>query len=237
MYLVGAYFGYCYHAIAGFPPVKPLDPASGTFLFLAIFFILIPSAQKITLGKILTFEGKVKEVKEEIKDFKSETRLAISTFANLAAVATATSNQSITVNLPSSSDAKEAEAELEEAIGNPAEKNSTEKQEYERATEPLTVALQLVSLRISIEKELRRIMGKRTALDDPHAIKQSLLSVRTLMNQFLEKYPKYSGMQSAFNYVIKVCNAVTHAQEVPADTAYEALDMGTKIVNELKSVP
>lgn len=58
----------------GFPPKNDLGTTSGALLVLSLFFILLPVAKKISLGKLLTFEREIEKVKSEVTEFKGETR-------------------------------------------------------------------------------------------------------------------------------------------------------------------
>jgi uncharacterized protein YoxC len=45
---------------------------------LFIFFLLLPQAKKLKLGKLIEYEAKIDEVKKEVQEFKEETRQILS---------------------------------------------------------------------------------------------------------------------------------------------------------------
>ena len=93
----------------------------------------------------------------------------------------------------------------------------------------------LARLRMDLETELRRILGKRMVVDDPVAMQGKFRSATSLFRQLVQVVPRYTHMEGSFKYVLKVCNAALHGQRVPDDIAYEALDMGVLMLKELES--
>jgi hypothetical protein len=65
-------------------------------------------------------------------------------------------------------------------------------------------------------------------------MKGKYLSIRSLFREFTELYPQYIGMHSSFDYVLKICNAAVHGQKISQDYAHEAMQMGFKMLDELK---
>lgn len=89
---------------------------------------------------------------------------------------------------------------------------------------------------MDLERKLREILGKRTVTSDPSNMKGGFLSARQLFREFVERYPKYKGMHSSFDYILKVCNAAIHGQQVLDGHGIEALYMGLKMLAELDSI-
>ncbi|AGP82017.1 hypothetical protein I533_10235 [Alteromonas mediterranea MED64] len=58
----------------GFPPEKVLNPSAITLLVFSAFFVLLPIAKRMSIGKLLTYEKEVEKVKNEVGEFKAETR-------------------------------------------------------------------------------------------------------------------------------------------------------------------
>lgn len=234
--LLSAYFFFVFHYLAGMPPTASLTPTTTTYLFLAIFFLLVPSAKKIKLGKIFEYEAKIDEIRSEVKEFKDETRQFLSLQNNLINTVSNTINQSINISLPGLKEANEANQELQETISpSIAQENIEDRISELLSEEDNDQIFALVKLRIRIEQELRKIMGKRLEAD-PIRKKHKFLSVRSLFRSFIVEYPKYQGMYSSFDYILIVCNAGAHGQKVPERQAHEALSMGIKMLEQLKEI-
>lgn len=235
--IIAGYFLYLFHSMAGFPPLKELTPTSITYLILFIFFLILPSAKKLKLGKLLEYEAKVEEVKKDVKEFKDETRLILSLQNTLINTVSNTLNQSININIPGLSEIREAKEELNETIEGP-EETETIKNEVEEflASEGSDLNFALAKLRMEIERELRIILGKRTTTADPFSLQGKFLSARSLFREFVRRYPKYEGMNKSFDYMLKICNAAIHGQNISEEHAHEALYMGLRMLDEFRKL-
>lgn len=89
---------------------------------------------------------------------------------------------------------------------------------------------------MEIERELRTILGKRTTTTDPFFMQGKFLSTRSLFREFIKRFPKYEGMNKSFDYILKICNAVIHGQNISQGHAHEALYMDLRMLDELKKV-
>ena len=234
---IAAYFFYVFHSIVGFPPVKELNPSSTTYLIVSIFFFLLPLAKKLKLGKLLDYEAKVNEIKNEVKEFKEETRQILSMQNTLINTVSNTINQNVNITLPGQSEIEEAKEELDSTIKEPTPNDKLEEEiDNFLASEGSDLNFALAKLRMDIEKELRRILAKRLDTDDPTKMKGKFLSARSLFREFIKQFPQYSGMYSSFDYILKICNAAIHGQNISQGHAHEALQMGFKMLDELKKV-
>ena len=232
---IAAYFFYVFHSIVGFPPEQELNSSSTTYLIVSIFFFLLPLAKKLKLGKLLEYEAKVNEIKSEVKEFKDETRQMLSMQNTLINTVSNTISQNINITLPGYGEIEEAKEELDSTIKDPTPKEELESEiENLLATEGSDLNFALAKLRINIEKELRRILIKRLDTDDPTKMKGKFMSVRSLFREFTKIFPQYSGMYSSFDYILKICNAAIHGQNISQGHAHEALQMGFKMLDELK---
>jgi hypothetical protein len=235
--LLSLYFFIVFHTMVGFLPKADITSTSLTYLILFIFFLLIPVAQKLTIGQLLTFESKIKEVKSEVGEFKNETRELISLQNSLINTVTNTVNNNINISLPGLSEAKDARQELEETITRKLELDTIEEKVQDfLESEGQDFNFALARLRMEIERQLRKIMGKRLKTDDPVNMKGPYFSARSLFKQFIQKYSNYQGMYGSFDYILKVCNAAIHGQMIPQSHAYEALSMGLKMLEELNDI-
>ena len=94
----------------------------------------------------------------------------------------------------------------------------------------------LAKLRMEMERKLRQILRRRTETEDPLRMRGRFLSARSLFREFARKYPKYERLYKSFDFVLKICNAAIHGQEISPGLAHEALYMGLRILDELKGV-
>jgi uncharacterized protein YoxC len=235
--IIAAYFFYAFHLTVGFPPEGELNSSSLTYLAISIFFFLLPLAKKLKLGKLLEYEAKVSEMQNEVKEFKEETRQILSMQNALINTVSNTISQNINITLPGYGEIEEAKEELDSTIEEPApqEQLEVEIEEY-LASEGSDPNFALAKLRIDIEKELRRILVRRLDTKDPTKTKGRFLSNRSLFREFTKLYPQYSGMNSSFDYILKICNAAVHGQNISQRHAHEALQMGFKMLDEFKKV-
>ena len=235
--LLAIYFFVIFHLRVGFPPNKDPDTTALIYLAISIFFVLIPLARKINIAKFVEYEAKVQEIKADVKEFKDDTRQLISIYNNLTNTISSTVNHSIIVNLPGRDELEAAREDLEEVIQERVEHSTIEEEvsKYLALGENDT-NFALARLRMDIERELRRILGKRLTTDAPFDMKGNFLSARSLFRELTIRTPKYKSMRSSFDYILKICNAAIHGQSVPEGHAHEALHMGMRILDELRTV-
>jgi hypothetical protein len=238
---LAAYFFIAFIMANGFPPRKPLDATSTSYLVLFVFFLLLPSARKLKLGKILEYEAKVREIKEGIDQFKAETRELISIqngFISSFNVAIR-QNQAVNNNFYlDPGEYKRAQEQITSTVGEGAGKDKlnaeTERLFAEAGSDPNYA---LAILRMQLEKELRRTLGKQGApLDVNQASTVKSLSARSLFSLFTEKYPKYRAIEESFAYVMQICNAGIHGRSISDDDTQAALEMGIRILDALKKI-
>ena len=229
------YFIFIFHRLVGFPPDDNLTTTSTLYLALSLFFFLLPFAQKLKIGSMLEYESKIEDIKT--KEFKDETRQLVQLQNNLINTVSNSLSQNINISVPGLREAQEAKEELDETIPESLEPETIEKRiEAYIAAEGLDLTFALAKLRIDIEKELRRILGMRIETQDPLKMKRGFLSAGPLFRKFIAKYPKYEGMGSSFDYILKICNAAVHGQIISEGHSHEALHMGFRMLNELKKI-
>ncbi|OEE74262.1 hypothetical protein [Vibrio genomosp. F6] len=228
--------GICFVALAflaiGFPPGSDISSTAVTLLIFAIFFLCLPLAKKISIGKLLTFEKEVKEVKAEVKDFKSETREFLGVYSNMITAISNTVNNQVTVNLPSSADAEAAKDELKDTKSNEDSVLS-----YINSADG-DYNFALARMRMEIESKLREIydsLPMQYSITPDLSINHSRpLSLRQLFRRIVEQYPKYSNLGKSLDYVTKICNAAIHGHIVDENHGHEAIYLGLAIMSELK---
>lgn len=234
--LVAFYFLIVFHLHAGFVPIAPLTVTSAIYLLLFLIFLVLPFAQRLKVGRLIDFEARVERTRAEIKEVRTETRDLISTVSAMVNAISATINQSVVVNLPGSKEAQEAREEMSNVLSHSSEPPTKEKEIYEYfGAGEFDVHYALARLRMDIERELRRILGKRLITDDPSRMRGKFLTARSLFQRLVTTAPRYKNMQSSFDYILNYCNAAIHGQRIPPGPAYEAIDMGLDLLRELEN--
>lgn len=236
-YLLAAYFLYAFCVLIGVPPSKPLDGTSGSYLALALFLFMLPEAKKLKFGQLFEYEARVKEIKEEVKHFKDETRSTLAAYTTLVSAISNTVSQTINVNLPGRNEATQAKEDLDTTLKTKAGKSEIEEEiEQFLASEGNDLNYALAKLRMQLERELRRILDKHPKVSLTPSESTKFLSARSLFLQFVRQFPSYEGIEGSFDYVLKICNAAIHGQYIPESYAHEALSMGFRMLAELKSI-
>ncbi len=220
-----------------FPLKNNIGSTSLSLFLFSVFFLLLPIAKKISLGKLFTFEREIDKVKNEVTDFKHETREFLNIYSSMITAISNTVNQTVNVNLPGQAETKEVKEELESTLSSKSEPATIEGEinnYINQSSNDLNYAL--ARLRMDIERVLREILGKRIATPDPNAMKGKFLSARQLFREFINQYPQYKGMGNSFDYILKVCNAAIHGQKIVDGHGHEALYMGIKMLKEFESI-
>ena len=235
--LIAFYFLWAFHLQVGFPPTISLTPTGATYLSLFIFFLVLPFAKRLKLGKLFEFEAKVEEVREEVKEVRNETRQLVSTASLMANAISTTMSQNVFVGVPSSEDRRRAKEELSTVLDQPTDPSRQDLAmlDYFGTSEP-DVHYALARLRMDLERELRRILGKHLITDEPSRMRDKYLSARSLFRRLTSTMPRYKNMQSSFDYLIQVCNAAIHGQRILEDVAHDAMNVGFRILRELQNV-
>lgn len=233
-WVLSAYFFVVFHVNLGFPPESGLHEGDLIYLGLFIFFFLIPIAHSVRLGSFLEYTAKVAEMKQDVKEFKEEIRNTVTVQSSLLSSVSQSVNHSVNVTLPSLSTAHEADEKLARTIHSASgqESRDAEMEYIEQVGGDINLAL--MRLRKELEVELRRILNVTTSFVVPRTKK--FYSIGTLWNMFLAGNKDLKGIESAFFYVLDICNAAAHGQEVPEEHAEEALAMGLKIRDRLKHI-
>jgi hypothetical protein len=236
-YVGAAYFLYAFCHVIGIPPNKPIDASSGSYLALVLFLFMLPEAKKLKVGQLFEYEAKVKEIKQEVREFKEETRSSLTAYTSLVSAISNTVSQTINVHLPGQEAVNQAREDLEQALTKRAAAEPVEDEVeafLNAAGGDLPYAL--AKLRMQLERELRRILKKRTVALSPISENMKFMSTRSLFNQFIDQVPVYERIRKSFDYVLKVCNAAIHGQIVPEGHAHEALSMGVQMLSELSHI-
>ncbi len=232
-WVLAAYFFIIPHLLWGWPP-EWAAPAAFP-IALSIFLFLLPFAKSISLGSWFSFEAKIDRIKDDVSAFKAETRNILAMQSSMITSVSQNVAQHTTFNLPSLSDAYTAERRIEESSPTvvPTKNADGNFSEY-IAQSLLDPNLALAKLRMELEIEFRRILGKRTQLGAKTDVK--FMSLRSLWQEFFKCFEEKRYLLEALHYVNDICNAAIHGQRVPSEHAVEALSMGFRIVEELRDI-
>lgn len=242
-WLAAAYFFIALHIISGIPPKNIIDDGVFIYIILFAFFLLLPFAQTLEIGTFFKYSAKINEIKSEVKDFKEETRSLISLQNSMITNISHSVNHNVTVTVPSLTQGRAAEEQLDNLerdnasnIDTLIEKENTILNYIAGASGDVNIAL--MKLRRELEIDLRRLLEKELSFptQDPLGYRPRLLTLRSLWKMFLERYPDERSLEKAFIYAVDVCNAAAHGQDVPPEVAEEALSLGLRVLDQIKSI-
>ena len=236
--LIATYFIWAFHIHVGFPPTKPLTYTATIYLVLFTFFLVIPLAQRLKLGKLIEFDAKIEQVRADVRDVRTETRELISTVSVATNAISASMKQNVTVNIPRLEDLRAEKEQFSAAFAQSPDLTGEERDilEYMSADESDKQYV-LARLRMDLERELRRILDEQPASDDRSRMRGKFLSARSLFQRLVSAIPRYKHMQGSFDYIVEICNAAIHGQQIPDNIAHEAIDMGFRMLKELGKEP
>ncbi len=231
--LLSAIFFWSFFSRAGCPPVAIITSDEWRFLFVAIFFLLIPFVSKIKLGKLIEIERELKNTKSDLSGFKETTNQVIQTLLTSVS-AVATLHNTINISLPSNRELIEAKRVTGQNIGlsNASVSSSVRDQLLNEET---SEEFALVKARVRIEELLRKILSKRIVYEDKES-RLKFFSLYRLFEFFVREYPDYKGLLGPFVEINSVLNAAAHAQIIPGDQAETTLDIASDIIAILEDV-
>ncbi|WP_259756969.1 hypothetical protein [Pseudomonas sp. GCEP-101] len=219
----------------GFPPSAKLSTTPLSLLIISAFFLLLPIAKKITLGKVISFEREVAQVKEEVRQAKLDLQQSLSTYSNMISAISNTINQNINVHFhPEPRERTKAKEEIDSASSGEQASNKT-MSFIQNADYDTNYAL--AKLRMEIEKSLRTSLGRKTTNNNPASMRSGYASARQMFSELTKKRPELERMKNSFDYIMKVCNAAIHGQQVLNNHAEEAIQMGLVLLQAIQPDP
>jgi len=229
--------GYCGVELirnVGLFPRQPVLPAHSILIFLSLFFLFLPFFRKIKIGKIFELEREVQKTTEDLKEFKAEVRNNLSLISTNVNTISGISTH-FTVNIPNTDQIREVREEVERRSDREMvlEQRPDELEELLQREDP---TLALAYTRIEIERLLRRILGKRTESSPEELAGIRFASISRLFDKFLAQYGDYKYLQEGFRYLIQICNAAIHGQNVTYDQAQEAASLGRQLILILQAI-
>ena len=233
---IAVYFIWALHLHVGFPPTGELTSTAATYLAMVVFFLVLPFTQRLKIGKLIEFEAKVEAVQKAVDDVRTETRQLVSTVSAVATAISTSVNQNVFVNLPTEQAAQVARKEISESLTHASAQaiEPNDVSEYFLSLGDADMHFALARLRMDLEKQMRRILGRRLLTSDPTKMKSKFLGARTLFRRLVSAKSRYSHMENSFDYVLNVCNAAIHGQQISTDVALEALGMGLQMLREFE---
>ncbi|NJA06985.1 hypothetical protein [Methylomonas sp. UP202] len=236
-YLAMVAFASAFILVAGLPPLRDLTPTSSAYLALTIFFFLLPEAKKLKMGKLFEYEAKVEELKGEMRDLKQETQASLAAYTTMVSTISNSVTQSFVINIPNQDEANNARHALQNASAAPPEKPiHPEDVEIFVDESGGDRNYALAKIRMQIESELRRIVDKPTTLKEIDRESIRFLSARSLYSLLCDSHPEYKEIRSTFDYILRICNAAIHTQNIPESHAQEAISMGLQFIHSLRQV-
>ncbi|MEW8330098.1 MAG: hypothetical protein AB2692_04115 [Candidatus Thiodiazotropha sp.] len=234
-WVFAAYFFYAFHLHVCFPPTEEITQTGFVYLIVFTLFLLAPFAKRFKLGSILEWEAKIKELKQEVKDTREESRQLFNVLNATINTISNTLTNNVNVYMPGYQERERAREDIQ-FYDSRVNTNTINEliNEFRRGDDDLVMPLARV--RIELEHLLREILGKRTASVDLRNKNRKFYSAGSLFRIFLKEYPDYKHLGSSFDYVLRLCNAAIHGQVLDKDQAFEALEMGAKIISVLKEI-
>ena len=212
-----------------------LDYQSIIFLALIIILFLTPFFPKIKFGKYFELERTIKQTGENLSDFKQEVR------HQLTIIQTNIENRNNNFQFLSSGKMPDTSEirEIIESLNLPNNRN-TRRQRSELNDKITAVdeeqSWKLVKTRIEIEKELRRILNKKTTVHTFPEKEVKYISITGLMKMFLQQFPNNEKLTEPFNYFIRIANSVIHGQTIDDKYIKEGINLGIAIYEKLKQI-
>ncbi len=227
-WILSAYFFTLFHVSSGFPPIDLAKNSSWALLLLSLTLFLVPIAKRIKLGKFFEFESKINEIKNDVNEFKVETRQTISMITSNINTISNLSN-TINVNIPGREELEDAKEQVKEVHTSSTNEEIMEIKE-QLVLEDEDRIMALARTKILIEQTLRKILGKRLVSPGLENRDLTFLSARSLFKQFASDNKSHGPLIKPLDYVLKVCNAALHGQRVSPNEAEEALNMGANLI-------
>lgn len=224
--------------VSGYPPKNIMEGDAFIHLVLVLVFLLLVFADSFEFVGVFKYKSLIEGVKTEVKEFKEEIRSSISLQNSIINSVTQSVNNNINFySGPTYTEAKAAERELSEAaqVISPEGDQPVLAQFGDETSDFINRydgdrSVALMKIRSEIETELRRILNKQIDFqrsEGQYAARN--LGVSALWRQLRSRDARFANMDSAFRYVVDICNAAAHGQTVPPANAEEAISMGLEL--------
>jgi multidrug efflux pump subunit AcrB len=234
-WIVAAYFGIGFIANAGFPPRRDILLGDALFVGLFLFFTFLPFFNKIKVGTWLELEREIKEAKkevasakEELREFKNEVRNTVSV------ISTNNVSPQFNVHMAGAEELRRQGEKVEERLNAKGRAESEEVKNELQADNDVNYAL--AKVRIDIERLLRVIVGNSLSVSAANR-SPNFMSLSKMFELLVQGNDNFAYLRDPLKYVLSICNAAMHAQNLEPDQAQEALKLGAQIIAALKQHP
>jgi hypothetical protein len=205
------------------------------FLFISFLFILLPFIKTIKIGKLLELQRDIGRTKEEVKDFKTEVKQSMTLLSTSINTSINSLNSNINISIPGTDDLRKEIEKLRTEVSDARTTTIKNVKEEILSSEEGDHVMALAKTRIEIEKTLREKLNKRLSVGQKQNIEDiKFLTLNRLGQLYIKENPEFEKFWKSFKYVQSICNAAIHGQNVSYEQAYEALQLGTMILTELK---
>lgn len=232
--LISIYLLVIFHITVNLSNPQDIHPVHYLILLLGVLIPLVPFIQKLRIGKIVELERNVQQQKDEVRDFKNEVRQLISVVSTSVNSISNLSNTT-NVNIDFANLLRQAKEQLSQANLGP-ESQEIQEVKREMLLDNEDTIMALARTRIQLEQLLRKVLGKRMQYGNKTLDNVKYLSAGRLYRMFLEEYDNYAYLERSFDYVLKICNAAIHGQQIPSWQAQEALDLGARLISTLNEI-
>ena len=233
--LISSYLLYVFHSSVNLANPQNLQPIHYLVLLMGVLIPLVPFINKLRIGKLIELERSIQQQKNEVQDFKNEVRQLISVVSTSV---NSISNLSNTTNvnfgfLDQLTTAKEQLNQPDAFQPDPVEIQEVKDEMYLENEDSI---MALCKIRIRLENLLRNILGKGIQTSKKPSDDVKFLSAGRLYRMFLRDYADYKYLEASFEYVLNICNAAIHGQQIPPGQAQEAIDLGVRLISTLNEL-
>ncbi|MHC2455264.1 hypothetical protein ACVMIX_001905 [Rhizobium leguminosarum] len=254
-WILAAYFAYA----SLYPFLNPpsvMESGRYVFLLLAVFFFVVPVAQKVEIFQFLTFESRLAKLDDRQKQHDAEIKhlqtIQATLTNSLSSVNTNTNSINHTTNFYGRDAAMEwaestvpisqphkptlpASAHVDaKAFGNSVPDNANG--DPSEVTLQLTPQQELLFLNTDLHIALRVSVGKNLSIYKSKKEAKYLTS-RQLWQMFIRHYPHKEGLHQSFEYFFQVANAAAHGQRIPDSDLISAVVVGRALLEEVRQIP
>jgi TolA-binding protein len=255
-WVIAAYFAWAALSPFNAPP-NITENGHYVFLLLAVFFFVIPVAQKVEIFKFLTFESRLGEIKakqaEHAEEIKQLQVLQFSLSNSLTSVVKNNNQASVHIyqSAPEVIEAaeeglrKKATAAQGQTKTSPPSQNAFDSEipGDEQNDNPFARAIRnsgnlqqiLLSMNVELQVALRTALGKSLQIYQQRK-SAKYLTASQLWQKFIQLYPDQSPLAPSFLYFFNVSNAAAHGQQISDNDLQAALGIGERLIAEVAAV-
>lgn len=216
---------------------KDITSNDWMIFFTGLTLLLLPFVSRISFGSFLSIEKELKKTQNELIEHKFAVSNQLNSISNNMNTLTNSVTNNHYYQIPSSSTLNEENETLSKKLDPDLTNN--------RSNRPVNFVddnnedkniINLLLLRVEMERELRRYLGKRTSVKDKgDNLDLKYIPLRNLFKIFIDKNDDLRYIEVPFDLFSKTANAVIHGQLI-SDNQYEASkSLGLKVLKAIKS--